>query len=243
MQQDGGTDGVEPASPHPSPLQTSLRAQNLPASFLRARGPALLAQAELHVRRVYPRDFRVRPPASASAPAPPLDPAPHPCGCAAPSSRYPRREPSGAEAERCQGWRNSGPPRGCAAYREGAELEGRGGAKRAHPLPGWASRGRGRRGRGRGAASAQAPRDQSAFGPTFLERLWAKRALPVSLPLLSCCFSLSSGLVQCRPHASSSLAFVKPLRLITTFSPSLTSFSQSSFTPTPLPPPPLSLLY
>lgn len=71
MQQDGGTDGVEPASPHPSPLQTSLRAQNLPASFLRARGPALLAQAELHVRRVYPRDFRARP-----QPPPPRRPRP-----------------------------------------------------------------------------------------------------------------------------------------------------------------------
>lgn len=71
MQQDGGTAGVEPASPHPSPHQTSLRAQSLPASFLQARGPALLAQAELHVRRVYPRDFRARP-----QPPPPRRPRP-----------------------------------------------------------------------------------------------------------------------------------------------------------------------
>lgn len=237
MQQDGGTAGVEPTSPHPSPHQTSLRAQSLPASFLRARGPALLAQAELHVRRVYPRDFRARP-----QPPPPRRP-------------RPSTPPHIREAAQCRAYATRGENRAerrRSAVRAGRPLGLRVAARRTARGRGWRAgagpsvRTRWDRHRVGGVeedgAGVRQARRRLGTRPAFLERLWAKRALPVSLLLLSCCFSLSSGLVQCRPHASSSLAFVKPLRLITTFSPSLTSFSQSSFTPTPLPPP-LSLLY
>lgn len=70
----------------PAAQDLHARAHTLPASFLGTRGSALLAQAELHVQRVYPRDFRARPPpASASDLAPPLSPPQIRCGCAASS--------------------------------------------------------------------------------------------------------------------------------------------------------------
>lgn len=87
MKREKGNEVRDRTRPPVSPAAQDLRARahTLPASFLRTRGSALLEQAELHVRRVYPRDFRARPPASASDRAPPLSPPQIRCGCAASS--------------------------------------------------------------------------------------------------------------------------------------------------------------
>lgn len=179
MQQDGGTAGVEPASPHPSPHQTSLRAQSLPASFLRARGPALLAQAELHVRRVYPRDFRARP-----QPPPPRRP-------------RPSTPPHIREAAQCRAYATRGENRAerrRSAVRAGRPLGLRVAARRTARGRGWRAgagpsvRTRWDRHRVGGVeedrAGVRQARRRLGTRPAFLERLWAKRALPVSLALL-----------------------------------------------------------